>query len=383
MRKVYLDNAATTPLAPEVVEAMLPYMTEHFGNPSAIHGYGRETRAAIELARKEIAGYLNVSPGEIFFTSGGTEANNTAIRGAVSTLGIKHIISSPIEHHCVLDTCMDVRDKHGVELHYVSLKSNGQVDLEDLESRLKTLEGEKVLVSLMHANNEVGNLLDLEQAGTICKKYNAWFHSDTVQTMAHYPFDLQKLPVDFLSGSAHKFHGPKGIGFLYINGGVQIGPLMTGGSQERNMRSGTENVYGIIGMAKAMEIEYKDHDKNMAYIQSLKDHMIESLKEAVPGIEFNGDYAGNSLYTVLSTSFPANDKSALLMINLDIAGIACSAGSACSSGSDIGSHVMSALGVPEDRTNIRFSFSRFTTRDDVDYAIEKIKEFYPVAVANG
>src|SRR5215470_7192949 len=277
MERIYFDNAATTALDKEVLEAMLPYMTTHFGNPSSIYSYGRETRLAIETARKTVAKLLNVHPGEIFFTSGGTESNNTAIASAVHDLGCKHIISSPIEHHAVLHTvehyaCGDVTYSH------VQLLPNGHVNLDDLEQQLASHD-ERCLVTLMHANNEIGNLLDLHAVGNLCKKYNAIFHSDCVQTVGHYPLDLRKTPVHFISGSGHKFHGPKGVGILYVNDNVKINPFIFGGAQERNMRAGTENVYGIVGFAKALELAMNNLEQDRSYIQSLKTYMIEQLKK--------------------------------------------------------------------------------------------------------
>ncbi|MEM9024924.1 MAG: cysteine desulfurase family protein, partial [Bacteroidota bacterium] len=334
--KVYLDNAATTPMDPEVLEAMLPVMQEHFGNPSSTHAFGRKVRSQVELARKSVAAFINASPGEICFTSGGTEADNMVIQCAVHDLGITHIISSPIEHHAVLH-CLEAMEKQGsVRLSMVKLTANGHVDLEDLEALLKN--NDRSLVSLMHANNEIGNLLPLEKVGALCRQYNALFHSDTVQTMGHYRMDVQAVNIDFLACAAHKFHGPKGVGFLYINSDVKLGPMIHGGAQERNLRGGTENVYGIVGLAKAMEVAHRDMDAHQEYVQGLKSYMIEQLEARIPGIAFNGDAKGDSLYTVLNVCFPPSDKGEMMLFNLDIAGIAASGGSACSSGSALGSH---------------------------------------------
>ena len=376
--RVYLDNAATTPLDSDVLEAMLPYLRQHFGNPSSIHSFGREVKAAIEQARKKIAGYFGVSPSEIFFTSGGTEANNTAIRCSIRDLGIRHAITSRIEHHAVLHTLEELEKQGGVKLSFVRLHENGHVDLEHLE---KLLSGnDRSLVSLMHANNEIGNLLPVETVAQICAKYDAVFHSDTVQTVGHYEINLREIPVQFISCAAHKFHGPKGIGFLYINNKIKIHPFIYGGAQERNMRGGTENVYGIVGLSKAFELAYANLDAHRKHITELKNYMAESLMENIPGINFNGDCMGKSLYTVLNVSFPATDFAEMLLFNLDIAGIAASGGSACSSGSETGSHVLKALMVDEARPAVRFSFSKYNTKSEIDFAVETLKELYAAKV---
>src|ERR1035437_2322954 len=339
--KVYLDNAATTALDQEVIDAMLPVMEFKFGNPSSIHSYGREARTLIEASRKTVANLLNVSPAEIFFTSCGTEANNMAIRCSIRDLGIKHVISSRIEHHAVEMTLEQMENEGAIKLSYVDIDNQGHVDLDHLDELL--VNNDRSLVSLMHANNEIGTMLPIKKVSELCKQYNAVVHSDTVQTMAHYVHDLRNLNVHFVNCSAHKFHGPKGIGFIYINSAIKIHPFIFGGSQERNMRGGTENIYGIVGLAKAMEIAYKNLDKDMEHIKGLKFYMVEQLKEAIPRVKFNGDVE-NGLYTVLSVSFPPSDISEMLLFNLDIEGIAASGGSACSSGSDIGSHVLSGIG---------------------------------------
>lgn len=378
--KVYLDNAATTPLAPEVLEAMMPYLAEHYGNPSSIHGYGRHTRAAIEKARKAVAQAINASTGEVFFTSGGTESNNMVLRCATHDLGVTDIITSPIEHHCVLHSAEDLAKRGKVKLHLVNLQPNGHVDYDHLADLLANTTG-KTLVSLMYANNEIGNLLDVDRVAAMCEAHDALFHSDTVQAICHYPIDMQQTKVHFLSGSAHKFHGPKGIGFLYINSDAKLNPFITGGSQERNMRAGTENLYGIIGMGKAIALGQENMAAHRAHIEDLRSYLIEQLTAAIPGISFNGDYDGDCLYTVLSVSFPPSDKASMMLFNLDIAGIAASGGSACSSGSDAGSHVMQHLGVDPERVNIRFSFSYQNTREEIDYTVAQIKAMYPVPVA--
>lgn len=371
--KVYLDNAATTPLAPEVAEAMIPVLKQHFGNPSSTHAFGREVRGIVETSRRKIAQLLNVTPGEIIFTSGGTEADNMALRCSVEDLGVRHIITSSIEHHAVLHTAQVVC-KEQIRLNLVKLDEKGHVDLAHLEELLQTEE--KTLVSLMHANNEVGTLLPLEKVGNLCKQYGAYFHSDTVQTMAHYHFDLANLPVDFVTCSAHKFHGPKGIGFLYLNKNIQLKPFIHGGSQERNRRGGTENVYGIVGLAKALELALTDVEEHQKHVQDLKSYMIDELEKAIPGVEFNGDAKGNSLYTVLNVSFPKHPKSSMLLFQLDLFGIAVSGGSACSSGSNQGSHVLMGLNRDMERPSVRFSFSRYNTKAEVDYAVEKLKQLF-------
>ncbi|GAB3534418.1 cysteine desulfurase family protein [Pontibacter brevis] len=373
--RVYLDNAATTPLDKEVFDAMAPYMLEHFGNPSSIHSHGREVRSAIEKARRTVATLLNTSPAEIFFTSGGTEADNMAILSTVRSLGIKHAVSTRLEHHAVLHT-MELLEKEGVLVSYLRHDERGNLDLEHLEALL--VSQPQTLVSVMHANNEIGNLNNVEEIGRICKRYNAIFHSDTVQTMGHYKHDLQTLGANFIVGSAHKFHGPKGVGFLYVDAGVKIQPLIQGGAQERNMRGGTENVYGIIGLAKALEIACRDMEEHQRHIQGLKDRMIYKLKEQVKDVSFNGmsEFGDKSLYTVLNVSLPASDINEMLLFSLDINKISVSGGSACSSGANTGSHVLRALDCDPERGSVRFSFSKFNTPEEIDYAAETLAKMY-------
>jgi cysteine desulfurase len=373
MDRIYFDNAATTPLAQEVLEAMLPYMTTHFGNPSSIYSYGRESRMAIENARKTVAKLLNAHPGEIFFTSGGTESNNTAILSAIRDLGCKHIITSPIEHHAVLHTVEHYDHQGTVTSSHLRLKEDGHIDLEGLEQQLASHE-ERCLVSLMHANNEIGNLLPMKAVGNLCNKYNAIFHSDCVQTVGHYPIDLRKIPVHFISGAGHKFHGPKGVGILYINDNIRIQPLIFGGAQERNMRAGTENLYGIVGFAKALELAMNNYEKDSQYIQSIKSYMIAQLREKVKGVQFNGDQEGKSLYTVLSAAFPKTERSEMILFNLDMNNICVSGGSACSSGADVGSHVIRAINNNPNLVTVRFSFSKHNTKEEVDRVVEKLGE---------
>lgn len=381
--KVYLDNAATTAIDPEVIDAMLPVLRDTYGNPSSIHNFGRKTKALLEISRKQVASFVNASPGEIFFTSGGTEADNMAIRCATEDLNLKHAITSKIEHHAVLHTLEKLEEKGKIKLNYVNLLPDGHVDLahlEDLLANPPSFNGDgkagRSFVSLMHANNEIGNLLPLKKTGELCQKYNAVFHSDTVQTMGHYEVDLQKVPVHFVTCSAHKFHGPKGIGFLYINGNVKISPLIFGGAQERNMRGGTENVYGIVGLAKALEITHREMAHHQQHIQGLKSYMIEQLEQNIPGVEFNGDAKGSSLYTVLNVLLPKTTKGEMLIYHLDISGIAASAGSACSSGSNTGSHVLRGIGCDMTRPAIRFSFSKYNTKDEIDYCVNKVAQIY-------
>jgi cysteine desulfurase len=371
--KVYLDNAATTQLDKEVLDFMIPLLKEDYGNPSSIHSFGRVSRSAVERARKNVAKHLNCAPGEIFFTSGGTEADNMAIRRGMLDLGINHAITSKIEHHAVERTLEDLAAKGMIKLSYVNLDEKGNVDLSHLEELLKT--NKRSFISLMHANNEIGNLLDIHAVGEMCKSYDAIFHSDTVQTMAHYTFDLQKINIHFITGAAHKFHGPKGNGFLYINDDIKIKPFISGGGQERNMRAGTENVYGIAGLSKAMDVSYRDLEEHRAHIEGLKLRMINSLKEAFPDIEFNGESEDleKSLYTVLNVLFPHTDIAEMLFYNLDIMGIASSGGSACSSGSNLGSHVLRGIGVDMSRPSLRFSFSKYNTNEEIDYTIDQLK----------
>lgn len=386
---VYLDNAATTRLDPEVLDAMLPLMTEQFGNPSSIHSHGRTVRTAIEKARKTVAGLLNTSPAEIFFTSGGTEADNTAIRGSIETYGLKRAITSPLEHHAVLHTLEYLAKQGTIQLSLVNIDSKGHIDLDHLETLLKKNQTEgagRTLVSLMHGNNEIGNLLDMNRAGEICRAYDAIFHSDTVQTMGHFRHNVQQLPVDFIVGAGHKFHGPKGVGFLYVNAEhVKIHPFIYGGAQERNMRGGTENVYGIVGLAKALDIAYRDMDAHKQHILSLKRRMIDQLREKMPEVRFNGDSADleNSLYTVLNVSLPASDINDMLLFSLDIARISASGGSACSSGSNVGSHVLAALpDLDSERGYVRFSFGKYNTAEEIDYAVDTLVGLYQKELAN-
>lgn len=371
---IYFDNAATTCLDEVVLEAMLPYLKTHYGNPSSLHGLGRETRTAIEKARKQIAGLMGSKPGEIFFTSCGTESTNTVLFGAVRDLGCRHIITSPIEHHATLHTAEFLAAQGACTLHLVQLTQEGHVDYIDLERILSEVQGEKI-VSLMHANNELGNLSDVHLIGELCRRYQAYFHTDAVQTLGHFPLDVSTFQPDFLSASAHKFHGPKGSGILYMRAGIALKPLIHGGSQERNMRSGTENVANSVGFAKALELALLHHAEDEVYIRSLKQYLKEALEKQWPDIEFNGDTGSNSLYTVLNVAFPKSERTDMLSMNLDIAGIAVSGGSACSSGAVTGSHVIRAAYPHRTCVPVRFSFSKHNTFEEIDTLLQKLIEF--------
>lgn len=371
---IYLDNAATTPLHPAVLEEMIPVLKNQFGNPSSIHKHGREAKTVVEQSRKTIAGLLNTSPSEIFFTSSGTEADNTAIYSSIMTRGIKHVISSAIEHHAVLHPLQYLHKKGMIELHYVAHREDGSINMTQLEELAKQYP--ESLISIMHANNEIGNLNPIHEIGQLARKYNCLFHTDTVQTLGHLPLDLQQLPVDFITGSAHKFHGPKGVGILYINAEVTVEPFIHGGAQERNMRGGTENVAGIAGMAKALEIALANRQADHEYVSDIKQYMAGKLKEAVPGIIFYGTSASadQSLYTVLNAGIPPCPVGDMLLFSLDIKGIAVSGGSACSSGTDVGSHVLDHLHPGDERIALRFSFSKFNTKEEIDTVVETLKK---------
>jgi cysteine desulfurase len=372
MNRIYLDNAATTPLDEEVLAAMMPFFKEKFGNPSSIYSYGRENRMAIETARRQVASFLNAHPAEIFFTSGGTESSNTAITSSVRDLHCTHIITSRIEHHATLHTVEYLHHRGEAALSYVDVKPDGHIDLDHLQAILSESD-EKCLVTLLHANNEIGNMVDIHAVGEICKRVGAIFHSDTVQTVGHFPFDLRNTPVHFITAAAHKFHGPKGVGLLYINENVKIKPYIHGGSQERNMRAGTENVYGIVGFAKALELASKNYQSEKEHIYGLKTYMMKQLSEKIPGVRFNGDPLGTSLYAVLSVSFPKTEKSEMILFNLDINNICASGGSACTSGADQGSHVIRAINNNPNQVTVRFSFSKFNTREEIGLVVEKLR----------
>lgn len=370
--RVYFDNAATTPLDPSVIATMTDAMTSLYGNPSSIHADGRNARAAIEEARKKVAKLIGAGIGEIFFTSGGTEANNMVLKNAVRDLGVQRIISSPIEHHAVLHTLESLKKTTGIVVEMVKIDEKGHVSLENLTEILRG-DSLKTLVTLMHANNEIGTMIDLDTVSKICAEHNALFHSDTVQTMGFYPINVQQTKIHFLNGSAHKFHGPKGVGFVYINSEVTLRPFIDGGSQERNMRGGTENTAGIIGLARALELSYQNLDERRNKIIELRNFLKNSLLQEFHDIQFVGDTEGGN-YKVLNVSFPHSSKSELMLFNLDIAGISASGGSACSSGAEGGSHVLDALEVDPLRKCIRFSFSHLNTEEDVLFLIEKLKK---------
>ena len=374
MERIYFDNAATTPLEPRVLEAMMPYMTDHFGNPSSTHAHGRVVRSAIEKARKKVAEILNASPSEIFFTSGGTEADNTAICSSITQFGLKNAITSPTEHHAVLHTMENEASLGRVNLNLVRVDHKGRIDLNHLEELLKS--NGPTMVSIMHANNEIGTKSDVKAIAEMVHRYGGLYHSDTVQTMAHYRHDVKEIGMDFLVGSAHKFHGPKGVGFIYISADSKIPPYIHGGAQERNMRGGTENVIGIVALAKALELAYEDIDEHQSHVQGLKTRMMNQLMEKIPGVTFNGNHDDpeNSLYTVLNLSLPESDDNDMLLFNLDLRGISCSAGSACTSGSNQGSHVLEAIGADPNRAALRFSFSKFNTVEEVDRAVNALVE---------
>ena len=375
MGKIYFDNAATTALDPEVLKVMTEVMADQYGNPSSIHSHGREARTLVEKARKTVASLLNTAPANIFFTSGGTEADNTAIRCSVETYGITHAITSKIEHHAVLHTLEALEKSGNICLSFVNTDDKGNIDLVHLEDLLKTHP--RSLVSLMQANNEIGTLTDIQKVGEICETYHAIFHSDTVQTVGHFKHDLNLLNVHFMVCAAHKLHGPKGVGFLYVNPKVKISPMVWGGAQERNMRGGTENIYGIVGLAKALEIAYSDMESHQLQIQELKTYMMQQLQTHIPDLRFNGETAEDkSLYTVLNVCFPEMDMGDMLLFNLDINGISASGGSACSSGSNIGSHVLAGINCSPKRPSVRFSFSKYNTKKEIDIVVEKLVGFF-------
>jgi cysteine desulfurase len=352
---------------------MMPYFTTHFGNPSSIYSYGRETKLAVENARKTVAKILGAHPAEIFFTSGGTESTNMAIHAAIFDLGCERIITSPLEHHATLHCVESLHVQNEMELDFVKVLPNGHLDLNDLEKLLAS-SNKKTLVTLMHANNEIGNITDINAVGELCQKYHAVFNCDTVQTVGHFPFSVHNLPVDFINGAGHKFHGPKGVGIIYISEKNKIKPFIQGGAQERNMRAGTENIYGIVGFAKALELATKNYEADKEHITSVKMYMREQLQKNIKGVQFNGDVEGSSLYTVLSANFPKTEKSEMILFNLDINNICASGGSACSSGAEVGSHVIAALQPATDFVTVRFSFSKNNTKAEVDTVVEKLKE---------
>lgn len=368
--KVYFDNASTTPLLEEVKEKMIQTINDEFGNPSSIHCYGRQAKSLIEEARKTVANCLNASTGEIFFTSGATEANNMSLLCSIRDLGIRRIISSPTEHHCILHTLDYIKAHNLASVTLLDTDAEGKIDNAQLKELLAK-EDTPTLVSLMHANNEIGTMIDLNEVADICKEHNALFHCDTAQTIGKYPIDLNLTKIAFLAGSAHKFFGPKGAGFIYINNNNIIKPMVHGGDQERGIRSGTENIYGITGLAKALELAHDNMKNRHQYVLELKAYFRYGLEKQVPGVQFNGSKE-DQLYNILSVSFPPSGKTEMLMMNLDIAGICASGGSACSSGVENDSHVLQAIGHDPSRKTIRFSLSHFNTKNEIDYVLEKI-----------
>jgi cysteine desulfurase len=373
--RVYLDNAATTPVAPEVVEAMIPVLRDTFGNPSSTHSFGRNAKAMLETSRRTVAKHLNCASSEIIFTSGGTEADNMAIHTAVTHLGVKRIITSSIEHHAVVHTADAIAAHEKIELVLIDLDAKGNVDLGQLESLLK--DGKPTLVSLMHANNEIATMIPLKKIAQMCRQNNAYFHSDTVQTMAHFAFDLSDLDIDFITCAAHKFHGPKGVGFLYANKKTKVSSFIHGGSQERGLRGGTENMASIVGLAKAMDLAYDDVEAHQKLVFGLKSYMMDQLKSIFPTVAFHGETDfDKALYTVLNVCLPATEKTSMLLFTLDLKGVAVSGGSACTSGATKGSHVLEGIHADMSRPNVRFSFSRYTTKEEIDYALEQLHQVY-------
>ena len=373
LNTIYFDNNATTRVDDEVVEAMLPFFTENYGNASSkLHAFGWQAEAAVDKAKEQVAAFINCEPGELIFTSGATESVNLAIKGIFEAYKTKgnHIITVKTEHQAVLDVCAHL-EKQGAIVTYLNVDKEGVIDLEELQN---AITDKTVLICVMAANNETGVLQDIEKTGQICAERKIIFFTDATQYIGKMRCDVIEQNIHCMAFSAHKFHGPKGVGFLYINRRIKINPFITGGAQERNMRGGTENVYGIVGLAKALEIAYRDLEHDRKHMTGLKNYMAERLRSEIPGISFNGDISEGNLFTVLNVSFPPSDMSEMMLFNLDIAGIAASGGSACSSGSNVGSHVLKAMNVSPDRPAVRFSFSRFNTRDEVDYRVEKLKE---------
>ena len=374
---VYFDNAATTKIRDEVIDNMSNVLKDCFGNPSSTHSYGRSAKSYIEKSRKSVAKILNCNPGEIIFNSGGTESDNSILKCAVKDLDVKHIISSKIEHHAITHT-LDELKIQGVNVNYVKLSENGNVDIDNLEYLLSSNDEPK-LVTLMYINNEIGNILDVKYVSDLCQKYNSFFHTDAVQAVGHYKIDLKSINIDFLSSAAHKFHGPKGVGFTYINKSTKIKSFICGGPQERGLRAGTESVHNIVGMTKALEIAVENMEKEAKYVLSIKEYMIKSLRKLFPDIQFNGESGDikNSTYTILNVCLPiSNDKAAMLDFNLDLKGIACSRGSACQSGSSEGSHVLNEIQSEDQKKfpSVRFSFSHNNKIEEVDYLIDTLKE---------
>ena len=375
---VYFDNAATTPMDKTVLEKMLPYLENGFGNPSSIHKKGREIKSVIEKCRSKIASLLSCEPGEIFFTSGGTEADNMFILNTAIEKKLDTITTSKLEQHAVLHCCEYLERSYKKNIKFVDSDDKGVIDLDHLESLMKSSPNS--LVTIMHGNNEIGNLNDIKKISRICEQYETIFHSDTVQTVGHYNLNLNDLNIHGIVGSAHKFHGPKGVGFLYLNNKHKISPFIHGGAQERNMRGGTENVYGIVGLAEALELSITNMADHAKKVSNLKKYMIEKLTHAVDGIKFNGQSSdlNNSLYTVLNVSIPNMNDQQMFLFNLDINNIAASAGSACTSGSEVGSHVLAQIKKNKGHVSVRFSFSKMNSKEEVDYTVDKVCEILKI-----
>ncbi len=370
MRKVYLDNAATTAIRPEVIDIMVKVMTEDYGNPSSSHSFGRHAKSQLELSRKSIAKSLNCHASEIIFTSGGTEADNWILRAAVRDLGVKRFITSKIEHHAILHAADSISDEFGIAVDYVKVLPNGSIDVNHLESLLS--DDIPTLVTLMHVNNEIGTVLDLQHTGNLCRKYKAYFHSDTIQSVGKERFDMQELPIDFIVASAHKFHGPKGIGFAFLRKGVLLNPMFFGGEQEKGLRAGTEAIHNVVGMAKALEIAYDRLDHEKQYVSELKAYCAESFKARFPDAKVNGE---NTFYNILNVCFPfSEEKASMILFTLDIKGIALSRGSACQSGSPKPSHVLAEILGLDDihKPSLRISFSHYNTKEEIDYLVEAL-----------
>ena len=383
--QVYFDNAATTPIRPEVIEVMHEALQQTFGNPSSTHGFGRTARTQIETARKSIAAHFNAQPQEIIFTSGGTESDNMLLRCAVEDLGVETIISSKIEHHAITHA-LDFLETKGCKIVYIPVDQNGQLDYTMLDKALASDDSKK-LVTLMHINNEIGTILDLARVAESCQKYHALFHTDAVQGVGHYDIDLSKIKIDFLSAAAHKFHGPKGVGFSFVRKNSGLNPFILGGGQERGLRAGTESVHNIVGMAKALELSYANLATEKEYILSLKQHLIQGLQSIFSSLHLNGCCGdlSQSTYTLVNVCLPVPaEKAGLLDFHLDLKGIACSKGSACQAGSNIGSHVLEEV-VPKElksHPSIRFSFSRYNTKEEVDYLLDVLAEFSANSIAS-
>tara|TARA_B100000965_G_scaffold394071_1_gene405787 strand:- start:4865 stop:6010 length:1146 start_codon:yes stop_codon:yes gene_type:complete len=378
MSTIYLDNAATTKVRKEVADSISLVIQNEYGNPSSTHSYGRSSKALVELSRKEIADILNVKSSEIIFTSGGTEGDNMIIRNCVNNLGVTHIVSSKIEHHAVTHTIDNLLLSKNIKVSYVEVFENGDINLDDLKDILKDTT-DKTLVSLMHINNEIGNITDINAVADICKTYDALFHSDTVQSVGHYDLDFEKIKVDFFVASAHKFHGPKGVGFAFVRQNSNLGPYITGGMQEKGLRAGTESVHNIVGMSEALKISINNLAAEKKYITGLKTYFIDEIENKIKNVKFNGNSADltSSTYTLVNVLLPVKRKTGgLFMFKLDMKGIACSKGSACQSGSETGSHVLREIqdNIDNDKVSLRFSFSIYNTKDEIDFVISQINE---------